>query len=225
MTSDLLKRGPAQATPRPGFGRRTFRDWLRRRLVHLFILGLLGLLAWSGWYLARKGFGREWRRRVAEELRRHGVEASVRRLTLDPVRGLIARDVRIFDYQNHEKTIAVITELALDINYAALLHRQPFLNAVDVRDARLAIPFPVSSGAATRAELTHFRAHVYFPPEQIYVSQAEGLFCGLRISATGRLIKRDNYKPSSEISAEEWQQRLRLLQSVATELNRLTFAG
>ncbi|HEV2095236.1 MAG TPA: AsmA-like C-terminal region-containing protein, partial [Chthoniobacterales bacterium] len=68
-------------------------------------------------------------------------------------------------------------------------------------------------------------AHIYFPPEQIYVSQAEGVFGRVLISATGQLIKRADYKPSSEISAEAWQQRLRLLQIVATELNRLTFAG
>ena len=63
-----------------------------------------------------------------------------RRLTLDPVRGLIAQDVRIFDFKNRENTLAVISEIALDINYAALLHHQPFLNALDVHGAELTIP-------------------------------------------------------------------------------------
>ena len=35
--------------------------------------------------------------RVVEELQKRGIEASVRRLTLDPFRGLIAQDVRIYD--------------------------------------------------------------------------------------------------------------------------------
>ncbi len=188
------------------------------------VAGIL-ILAWSGWYLAKRGFGKEWRDRVVDELHKRGVEASVRRLTLDPVRGLIAQDVRIYDFKNRENTLAVISEVALDINYAALLHHQPFLNALDVRGAELTIPTPRTSKTAPKAQLTGFRAHVYFPPEQIYVSQAEGFFCGVRISATGQLIKRNDYKPTGEISDEEWRQRMLLVQRVAEELQRFSFPG
>jgi hypothetical protein len=193
--------------------------------VRFFLFAMIFALAWSGWYLAKRGFGRQWRDRVVEELHKRGVEASVRRLTLDPVRGLIAQDVRIFDFNNRENTLAVISEVALDINYAALLHHQPFLNALDVRGAELTIPTPLAGMTAPKAQITKFRAHIYFPPEQIYVSQAEGMFCGLRISATGQLIKRNDYKPSGEISDEDWRQRLMLLQRVTEELHRFKFPG
>src|SRR5207253_10134999 len=83
---------------------------------------------------------------------------------------------------------ARISADSLDINYAALIHRQPFLNALDVRDAQITLPLKTEGGKADKAQLTNFRAHVYFPPEQIYVSQAEAIFCGIRISATGQLI-------------------------------------
>src|SRR4029079_5707940 len=66
------------------------------RVFRFFLFAAICLFAWSGWYLAKRGFGRQWRDRVVEELHKQGVEASVRRLTLDPVRGLIAQDVRIF---------------------------------------------------------------------------------------------------------------------------------
>src|SRR5207237_1429879 len=108
-----------------------------RRALRLFLVAAVFALAWTGWYLAKRGFGKEWRERVVEELHKRGVEASVRRLTLDPVRGLIAQDVRIFDFKNRDNTLAVISEVALDINYAALLHHQPFLNALDVRAEEL----------------------------------------------------------------------------------------
>src|ERR1700758_4247094 len=100
---------------------KTRRRSIRRLLRFVLFLGIC-VFAWSGWYLAKRGFGRQWRDRVVEELHKQGVEASVRRLTLDPVRGLIAQDVRIFDFKNHENTLAVISEISLDINYAALLH-------------------------------------------------------------------------------------------------------
>jgi hypothetical protein len=202
--------------------------WGRRialSVVRLTILAGIFATIGGGYYLARRGFGREWRYRVVEELHKRGVEAYIGRLTLDPFRGLVARNVRIFDYKNRENTLALISEVSLDINYAALIHRQPFLNALDVRDAQITLPLKTTEGKADKAQLTNFRAHVYFPPEQIYVSQAEGIFCGIRISATGQLIKRENYQPSPSISPEEWQRRLSIAQRVLNELKKFTFPG
>jgi hypothetical protein len=196
-----------------------------RRIFRLTVVTLILALGWSGWYLAKRGFGKEWRDLVSEELHKRGVEASIQRLTLDPVRGLIAQNVRIYDFKNRENTLAVISEVALDINYAALLHHKPFLNALDVHGAELTIPNPIVTPGAPKTQIKALRAHIYFPPEQIYVSQAEGIFCGIRISATGQLIKRNDYKPSDEISDEELRQRLFIVHRIADELRRFSFPG
>jgi hypothetical protein len=192
-------------------------------VLRLAILLVLAGTLVGGWYLARKGFGRQWRRRVVEELHKRGVEASIGRLTLDPFRGLVAKDVRIFDYKKREKTLAVVSEIALDINYAALFHHQPFLNALDVRNARITLPLKQGEGKSDKAQLTNFHAHVYFPPDQIYVSQAAGIFCGVRISASGQLIKRENYQASPPIPDQEWHTRLAMVRRVASELKKFRF--
>jgi len=191
--------------------------------MRLAIVVAISFLFGGGWYLAKRGFGRQWRYRVVEELHKRGVEASVGRLTLDPFRGLIAQNVRIFDYKNRENTLAFINEVSLDINYAALIHHEPFLNALDVRNAQITLPLRATNGKTDKAQLNDFRAHVYFPPEQIYVSQAEGIFCGIRISATGQLIKRKNYKPSPPIPEDEWRKRLSIAQRVVNELQKFSF--
>src|SRR5438552_6232602 len=191
--------------------------------IRLAILAAIVATVAGGYYLARRGFGREWRYRVVEELHKRGVEAQIGRLTLDPLRGLVAKNVRIFDYKNREKTLARISEVSLDINYAALIHHQPFLNALDVRNAQIALPLKNAEGGINGAQLNDLRAHVYFPPEQIYVSQAEGVFCGVRISATGQLIKRANYQPSPPISEEEWQKGLAILERIVKELQKFSF--
>jgi hypothetical protein len=200
--------------------------WARRFVaiaIRLTILAAIVAIFSGGYYLARRGFGREWRYRVVEELHKRGVEAQIGRLTLDPFRGLVAKNVRIFDYRNRENTLARISEVSLDINYAALIHHEPFLNALDVRDAQITFPIKTAEEKASRAQLTNLRAHIYFPPEQIYVSQAEGIFCGIRLSARGQLIKRADYKPSASITPEEWQKRLSLAQRVVTELQKFSF--
>ena len=204
------------------------RSFTRRLLVSVVrLLAVLALaaMAGGGWYLAKKGFGRKWRGLVVEELHKHGVEASVRRLTLDPFRGLVAQDVRIFDYKNRENTIAQISRISLDVNYAALLQRHSFLNAIDIRNARVSLPLPEGADPkAPRAEIRNLHAHIYFPPNQIYVSQADGIFCGIRISATGQLIKRSDYQESKETTEEEWLRRLSIVQRVVSELNQFKFS-
>src|SRR5437660_7108216 len=204
------------------------RSFTRRLLVSVarFLAVLApGAMAGGGWYLAKKGFGRKWRGLVVEELHKHGVEASVRRLTLDPFRGLVAQDVRIYDYKNRENTIAEISRISLDVNYAALLQRQAFLNAIDIRNAQVTLPLPEGADPKSpHAQIKNLHAHIYFPPEQIYVSQADGIFCGIRISATGQLIKRNDYKPSKDVTPEEWQTRLAILQRSVSELSQFKFS-
>ena len=205
-------------------GKRAFRHRLIVSAVRLIVILAISAVIGGGWYLARKGFGRQWRSRVVEELHKRGVEASIRRLTFEPFRGLIAKDVRIFDYRHREKTLAVVSEISLDINYAALFQHQPFLNALDVRNAQITLPL---NDADTERKihqplLKNFRGHVYFPPERISVSQAEGNFCGIQISATGELIKREDYKPSESLSQEDWQKRLSILRQIVIELQSFT---
>jgi hypothetical protein len=208
---------PTRAAPR------SFRFRLLISVIRFtVVLGVAALIG-GGWYLAHQGFGRKWRQLVVDELHKRGVEASVGSLTVNPFRGLVAKDVRVYDYKHREKTVARISEVSLDINYAALFHHQPFLNALDIRNAQLTLPMAGLTGKMGEAQLTKFRAHIYFPPEQIYVAQAEGLFCGVRISTNGHLIKRANVPPSSPLSDEEWQKRLVLLQRVINELQKFTF--
>src|SRR6266498_1653546 len=191
------------AQDRPSTWARGIVVSLLRLAIVAAIFGVLG----GGWYLAKRGFGRQWRSLVVEELHKRGVEASVGRLTLDPFRGLVAKNMRIFDYKNRENTLALISEISLDINYAALIHHESFLNALDVRNAQITLPLRTPEGRTEKVQLNNFRAHIYFPPEQIYVSQAEGISCGIRILASGQLIKRENYKPSPPIPEEEWRRR------------------
>src|SRR2546429_7699168 len=64
------------------------------------IAGIFG----GGCYLAKRGFSREGRYPVDEELPKRGHEAAVGRFTLDPFRGLVAQHLRTLDYQNRGNT-------------------------------------------------------------------------------------------------------------------------
>src|SRR5438045_5115271 len=78
--------------------RSTFAHPLARSILRLAVVLVIAAAISGGWYLARKGFGGRTRARIVEELHRSGVEASIGRLTLNPFRGLVARNVRIFRF-------------------------------------------------------------------------------------------------------------------------------
>src|SRR6266480_4628427 len=214
---------PPQTQTTPQDRQSTFARRLAISILRFAIVLAIAALIGGGWYMARKGFGARTRARIVEELHRRGVEASIGHLTLNPFRGLVARNVRIFSYRDRKNTLAFISEIVLDINYAAFFHHQPFLNALDIRNAEVTLPLKGPQGKTEQPQLRKFHAHVYFPPEQIFVSQAEGFFCGVRVSATGQLIKRADYQPSPPLSEEERQKRLSILRRIVAELQRFSF--
>ena len=197
-----------------------FAHRLARSILRLAIVLLIAAAISGGWYLARKGFGGRTRARIVEELHRRGVEASIGRLTLNPFRGLVARNVRIFSYQDRTHTLAFISEIVLDINYAAFFIISRFSTRSTSATPEVTLPLKGPQGKTEQPQLRRFHAHVYFPPEQIYVSQAEGIFCGVRISATGQLIKRADYRSSPTLSEEERQKRISILRRIVAELER-----
>src|SRR5439155_11622482 len=68
---------PPQVRPFTRFRKRTWRKRIALSLIRLTILAAIVAIIGGGYYLARRGFGREWRYRVVEELHKRGVEADI----------------------------------------------------------------------------------------------------------------------------------------------------
>jgi hypothetical protein len=165
-----------------------------RRLAWLAALLILGLLVWAGYYVCNHGFSRHWRVRVSQEFKRRGLDLYVHRLTLDPIQGLVAREVQIYDATDPDRVLATIDRVALDINLTNLLHSKPFLDAVDLRNADLSLPLNENDPRSERVKVSHLNARVIFPPHEWYVSQAEATIYGLQVSARGRLQNPEAYQ-------------------------------
>lgn len=164
--------------------------------VRLILLVFFVALAWGGWYVNRKGFTRHWRQFVNSEFEKRGLSVSIHRLTLDPFHGLIARDVEIMDVKNRRRTLAVISKVVLDINYSNLLHHHLFLNGVDLRDTKLTLLLDPSNPASPRIQIAKLNARVLFPPNRLYVSQADAYVSGIHVFVTGQLIYPEALHPA-----------------------------
>ena len=154
----------------------------------LTLLALALLLSWIAYYYYHQGFGRHWRALLAKEFHTFGLEIRVRRLTLDPFRGLVAKDLEIYDNDRKQTILAQISDLSLDINYANLLQQEPALNAVDLHDAKISIPIDPAVPKAGRIRLTGLQSRIYFFPGRIEVRQASGMIFGIHLQASGTLV-------------------------------------
>lgn len=162
----------------------------RRRLRWLAVFLLLVFLGGAfvgGRYVYFKGFTKKWRGFVFEQFRSRGIEVEFEKLTLDPFQGMLARRVKIYDGPQRTAILARIDKLVLDINYAKLLRGKPFLEAVDLTDANLAIPIDPSDASGKKARINNLNARVLFPPGQVYISHASASIYELELQLKGRL--------------------------------------
>src|SRR3954454_4240445 len=130
---------------------------LRRFIFAISALVLLGLVGLA-WYVSNKGFTRKWRSYMVKEFRNAGVEIHIQRLTLDPFRGLVAKDVSIFDTRDRKHVIAWIDEILLGVNYANAMRGQTFLDSADLRDASLWLPLDPKNPDSPKTEITKLNA-------------------------------------------------------------------
>jgi hypothetical protein len=158
----------------------------------LFLVLVCAGLVWLGWYGYTKGLGRHWRSLLEKEFARYGLYIDIGKITLDPFRGLIARDVQIFDNKEEENLLAEINQVSLDINYGNLFQHEPALNSVDLSGATLMVPLNFRARQGGKVRVTDFHARIYLFPGRIEVRQASAQLYGIRINAAATLIHPQN---------------------------------
>ncbi len=178
-----------------------------RRVLFTLLALFLAVTGGALWYASNKGFTSKWRGYVSEEFRKRGVEVTLRKLTLDLRRGLVAKEVRVFDARDRRRTLAVIDEMALQVNYANLARGQTFIDALDLRDANLSLPLDPEKPRGPKLEIVRLNARLFLPPRQIYLASADAEIFGLRVSAAGRLIHPEAL-PRRAPTGEGWSPEL-----------------
>lgn len=168
--------------------------WLRRLTKFaLLILVLSGV--WAGVYASSKGLTKKWRGMVQEEFARHGITLSLRKLTLDPFHGLVAKEVKLYNRNNEEYLIASIDRLELDVSLVALARDELFLNHLEVTDAEVVFPL-TDKGTKPRSEeeklvISNFNGRIHLDERRIKIDQTQGTILGVEFLINIELLHRD----------------------------------
>jgi hypothetical protein len=197
---------------------------LRRILLSILVLLTTGLLV-VGWYAYSKGFTRKWRELVTQEFRKRDVELSMRRLTLEPFRGIVAKEVKVYETRGRRRTVAIVDEVLLVINYANLIRGKTFIDALDLHDANLDVPLDPAQRDSPKIEIRHLSGRLFLPPQQIYLSRLEAEVYGLHLHASGRLINPQSFRISNGNDANPGGEFVEVAKRIIAELNALHFGG
>ncbi len=196
---------------------------LRRISLIVAVLLVAGLIA-SFWYAGNKGFTQKWRKFVVQEFHKRGVELSLSKLTLEPFRGIVAKQVRIYDSRDRKRVIAVVDEVRLVINYANLFQGRTFIDALDLRDANLDVPLDSSKRNGPKIEIRRLSGLLLLPPDQVYLSRLEAELYGIRINASGTVINPQKF-PRFSTNKKRVEERAQLAADMIAQLKKLKYKG
>jgi hypothetical protein len=195
---------------------------MRRFLLAVFALLIAGLLG-AGWYVYHKGFTKRWRLYVTEEFQKRGVELTLQKLTFNPVRGLIAKNVKVFDTRDRKRTLAVVDEMRLVINWANAIDGRTFLDALDLKDATLSLPVDPGEPRGPKIEIRRMSGRLYLPPKQVVLSSLEAEVYGVRVTASGRIVNPQEARRKKPPGDPKERSAASIVAQVVDELNALRF--
>jgi len=181
--------------------------WLQRAggmvLVLFLVLALLGRLV---------GLPAPWKHRLLRELASRGLEVDVKKITLDPLGGLVARDLVVYRDTTRREERLRVREVGLTPNWLAWRSGEPFLSGARLRDAHISWPL----GEGVEAEARRVEANVEFRPGEIRIQRLRGQVLGLDLDLKGRVGTDAGRQPASQEFpiAKIWRQAERVLRDL-----------
>ncbi|HNU49311.1 MAG TPA: AsmA-like C-terminal region-containing protein [Verrucomicrobiota bacterium] len=151
----------------------------------ILLLGLLGAFL----YLNRIGAPEFLRRAIADGIQEHGVEVALGRLRWHWYRGFVIEDVALGRSVGGQETSAQFGEVALDLDWPALLRRRQIaLDALSFHDGRAVLPLDQPPGTARPLALDALQASVRFRPDGTWdLEELRGRWEGTPVRVSGVL--------------------------------------
>ena len=119
-----------------------------------------------------------------QEFDRRGIEAEIGKLTIDPLDGLVARNVRVYSDNTRTSLVASINNITLDIDLVKLLRKKQFLNSVEFRDTNIFLPIDPNLEKSEIIKITDLKTRVRVPGKSIEIENANCLLNGIQINLT-----------------------------------------
>jgi hypothetical protein len=199
-----------------------------RQVCFLLILAVVALFAYLDFY----GLPQEWKRVLLGELAQRGVLLEIGTLHFDPLRGVVAKEVR-YDLPNRPGAYLQVGEIALDVDLIDMLRKRFSVETVKVDGAQIELHPP---GHQPPVCVQRTRGRIRFASDGVvFLDSIVGDSLGLRVEINGRLdlSPSQGARPSESSGARTvtleklrpWLDRLSSVKTSAPVLLRLDVDG
>jgi hypothetical protein len=179
---------------------------LRRLMFLALIAGALG----TGFYLRSESFSRKWCALVVEQCEKRNLFITLDNLSLHPLKGLVARGIRVYHDQQRHILLGEVNRLNLDLDYSKMLRKELFLEGIDLHDADVSFPLDYEDPQSEVISLSNMNAGMVLVGDRIEMRSAEGTMFGLRIHASGSILKPRTKQAEESDDEKEERRRKRL---------------
>ena len=154
------------------------KRWLQRMGGMVLFFFLVSLL------LGRVvGVPGSWKDRLVRELAARGLEVDTKKITLDPLGGLVARDLVVYRDASRKEERLRVGRVELSLNWWAWRKGEPLLSGARLRDAH--IDWPLGDGVEAQAR--RVEAVIEFRPGEIRFQRLQGQVLGFDLELQGRV--------------------------------------
>jgi hypothetical protein len=199
---------------------------LQRNLRSLAFLLVLGtVLAGIGmiWWANQTGLPESWRAAIERAVAKQGAHIKIGSLRYFPLRGVIAKDLRVFSDSAHQREISRLERVVLDFDKTKLARGLIQLNKIQLNDARLVLPVDPNDPHSEVLNVSDANGTVLMPGNRrMEVRDAHGKIAGIDVTLNARII---GYQQDGSESADEKRdgKRRELLARVIHELEKWQF--
>jgi hypothetical protein len=151
-----------------------------RQIAFFLIFVVLSLLA----YLCFYGFPDSWKQTLLQQLAQRGVHLQIESLSLDPLDGVVAREIH-FQPNPEKKTSVSVRELALNISFLDVLRRRFAFDHLEVDGSDIQL---YSEAGGDPIVVQRAKGRFRFEKNSIlHLEQVEGNVLGIALEVNGRL--------------------------------------
>lgn len=190
---------------------------VRHRLKTLRLLLVVALVFGGGWLAVvayDQGFTNRWKNRIVAELEKQGIAAQIERLTIDPINGLTARNVRLFDMANRHQLLADISNISLDVDLGKIVEGTDFLRTVDLRRASLTLPVNPLFPNGEAVQIRELNARLHFEGDRVEIARADGNISGVQLILRGGMDLPKRPKGTKEEREQVKKDRIKQLDAI-----------
>lgn len=203
-----------------------FRFHLVRNLrtaVWLILVALMPLCGFGLFWANKTGLPEDWRNAIEQEISKHGAHVKIASLTYIPLRGFVARDVRIYAEPERTHEISRLERVDLALDYASLAGGEFRIRKAELRNARLSLPVDPKEPSGVSLDFSGMYGTITISEgKAIEIREGRGEVGGIAVTLAASLRGGDEPRRPKEDERNDGRRR-EMIARILSELNHWDF--